>query len=256
MNWWILLLVLGFAAVHLFKMARLYLVLMEHKIPFGRFILLYFRTTFINLIIPYKLGEAYRIEEIARETKVWQVGFLSVLVDRYFDMTALLCLLVPFDLFYRKALSPITIVLLAVMVVIALLYLAIPSSYAYMNRYLIVKKSSARSMTALKSLDVVKNWYDFTKNLITGRSALIVFASLLGWISEVVTLKALASCFKGSFALGEFASYIEAIFMNGDSLILATYEGITATAFLVLTIVGYALYFIVKVCKKAGKDKS
>jgi len=256
MIWWTILIVLGFLAVHLFKMARLYLVLMEHKISFGRFVLLYIRTTFINLIIPFKLGEVYRVEEIARETKVWQVGLLSVLVDRYFDMTALLCLLVPFDILYRKGLSPITIVLLVVIAAVALLYTAIPTSYAYMNRYLIIKKSSARSMAALKGLDVVKKWYDFTKNLVTGRYAMIVLASLLGWVSEVVTLKALATVSKGNFVLGDFASYIEAIFMNGDSLILATYEGITATAFLLLTILGYVLYGIVKVCKKAGKDKS
>lgn len=253
MNWWIVLLVFGVLAVHLFKMARLYLVLMEHKISFGRFVLLYIRTTFVNLIIPFKLGEVYRVEEIARETRVWQVGVLSVLVDRYFDLTALLILLVPFDLFYRKVLSLITIVLLVLILVVAFLYLTIPSSYAYMNRYLIVKKSSARSMAALRGLDVVKKWYDFTRNLVTGRYAMIVLASLLGWTSEVVTLRALAAVSKGDFVLGDFVSYIEAIFMNGDSQILSTYEGITATAFLVLTILGYALYFIVKVCKKAGK---
>ena len=50
MIWWTILIVIGFFAVHLFKMARLYLVLMEHKISFGRFVLLYIRTTFINLI--------------------------------------------------------------------------------------------------------------------------------------------------------------------------------------------------------------
>ena len=81
----ILTIAVGFIAVHFFKMLRLYLVLMEHRISFGRFILLYLRTTFINLIIPFKLGELYRIEEIARVTKIWQVGFLSVLVDRFCD---------------------------------------------------------------------------------------------------------------------------------------------------------------------------
>ena len=60
----ILTIAVGFIAVHFFKMLRLYLVLMEHRISFGRFILLYLRTTFINLIIPFKLGELYRIEEI------------------------------------------------------------------------------------------------------------------------------------------------------------------------------------------------
>lgn len=256
MIWWTLLIVFGFLAVHLFKMARLYLVLMEHKIPFGRFVLLYIRTTFINLIIPFKLGEAYRIEEIARETKVWQVGFLSVLTDRYFDMTALLLLLIPFDLFFHNALSPITTILLLMIVAALLLYIAIPSSYKYLNRYLIMKKSSARSMAALRGLDTVKKWYDFTKNLITGRSAMIVIASLLGWASEVVTLKALATVGKGTFALSDFALYIEAIFMNGDSLILTTYEGMTAVVFLMLTVMGYTISIIRKVCKKAGKDNS
>lgn len=256
MNWWILLLVFGFLAVHVFKMIRLYLVLMEHKISFGRFVLLYIRTTFINLIIPFKLGELYRVEEIARETKVWQVGLLSVLVDRYFDMTALLLLLIPFDLFFRKALSPITMVLLVIIVCVALLYTAVPKSYGYLNRYLIMKRSSVRSMAALKGLDIVKKWYDFTKNLITGRSALIVLASLLGWGSEVVTLKALASYNGFSFALGDFASYIEAIFMNGNSQILTMYTRGAAGAFMVLAILGYVIYFLTRVSKKAGKDKS
>ncbi len=256
MNWWILLIVVGFLAVHLFKMTRLYLVLMEHKLPFVRFLLLYIRTTFINLIIPFKLGEVYRVEEISRETRVWQVGFLSVLADRYFDMTALLFLLVPFDLLFNRALSPITAVLLLVIVVLALLYIAIPPSYEYMNRYLIMRKASPRSLAALRGLDVVKRWYDFTNNLIKGRSALIVFASLLGWASEVVTLKALALFGGEDFMLSDFALYIKAIFMHEDSLILTTYESMTGAIFLALTILGYVLYITVNVCKKAGKDKS
>ena len=252
MIWWTILIVLGFLAVHLFKMARLYLVLMEHKISFGRFVLLYFRTTFINLIIPFKLGEIYRVEEIGRETKVWQVGLLSVLVDRYFDMAALLMLLLPFDLLFRGGLSPISLVLLLLIAAAGILYLAIPSSYAYLNRYLIIRKSSSRSLAALRGLDMIKKWYDFTKNLITGRSALIIFASLLGWISEVVTLKALAS-YKGlAFGLGDFASYIEAIFMNGNSQILTMYTGTTALGFLGLTVVGY----IIKLCSNLRKGKA
>ena len=119
----ILTIAVGFIAVHFFKMLRLYLVLMEHRISFGRFILLYLRTTFINLIIPFKLGELYRIEEIARVTKIWQVGFLSVLVDRFFDTLALLCVLLPLDLILRGGISVITIVFLVALFVIALVYL-------------------------------------------------------------------------------------------------------------------------------------
>lgn len=250
MIWWIVFIILGFIAVHLFKMARLYLVLMEHKIPFGRFVLLYFRTIFINLIIPYKIGELYRVEEIARETKVWQVGLLSVLVDRYFDTVALFLVLLPLDLVLNRGLSPITIVFGVIIFMAMFVYQAIPSSYAYLNRYLIRKKSSKRSMATLKGLDIVKDWYDFTKNLITGRSTLIIMASLLGWLAEVVVLRAVASWKELPFGAGDFASYIEAIFMSGDNTLLALYTGGTALAFLVLTILGY----IIKLISMLRKD--
>ena len=48
--WWLIpLLLAGFILVHTAKMLRLYLVLMEHKIGFGRFVLLYLKTTLVNL---------------------------------------------------------------------------------------------------------------------------------------------------------------------------------------------------------------
>ena len=52
MWWFVLAIVVCFLAVHAAKMLRLYLVLMEHKIGFNRFLLLYCKTTFVNLVIP------------------------------------------------------------------------------------------------------------------------------------------------------------------------------------------------------------
>lgn len=240
----ILTIAVGFIAVHFFKMLRLYLVLMEHKISFGRFILLYLRTTFINLIIPFKLGELYRIEEIARVTKIWQVGFLSVLVDRFFDTLALLCVLLPLDLILRGGISVITLVFLVVLVLITLVYLAIPASYTYLNRYLIMRKTSGRALMALRGLDIVKSWYDFTHELITGRSALIVAASFLGWGAEIITLRALSIWMHISFGLGDFASYIEAVLLKGKSSLLEAYTRMGAIALLILTILGYVSYLL------------
>lgn len=240
----ILTIAVGFIAAHFFKMLRLYLVLMEHRISFGRFILLYLRTTFINLIIPFKLGELYRIEEIARVTKIWQVGFLSVLVDRFFDTLALLCVLLPLDLILRGGISVITIVFLVALFVIALVYLAIPASYTYLNRYLIMRKTSGRALVALRGLDIVKSWYDFTHELITGRSALIVAASFLGWGAEIITLRALSIWMHISFGLGDFASYIEAVLLKGESSLLETYTRMGAIALLILTILGYVSYLL------------
>ena len=233
-----------FILVHLFKMIRLYLVLMEHKLPFGRFVLLYLRTTFINLIIPYKIGELVRMEEIARETKVWQVGLLSVLVDRFFDTLALLAFLGIIEISYLHHLSLLTLIFLGVIIICLLIYLSIPGTYRYLNRYMIVKKATSRSMALLKGLDIMKNWYDFTAQLIRGRALLIFIASLFGLGFEILTLKSLAYRQALPFGVVDFSKYIQSVFLGGGNQLERTYVCCGAYAMLMLTVVGYIIYAI------------
>lgn len=249
--WWLIPLFLaGFVLVHLSKMLRLYLVLMEHKIGFGRFVLLYLKTTLVNLIIPFKLGELYRIFCISRETKHWQVGVLSILVDRFFDTLALCIILIPLDVFLYGKLSFITLLFLAVMVLIGICYVSVLPTYKYLNRYLIKEKSSPRAMAALKGLDVVKIWYDFTQNLISGRFALILLFSFAGWIFEVGTLKVLAYYMELPFGVGDFTTYIQAIFGVGSMGLLKPYTIDSIVLMFAFTVVGFVMMFIKSRSKK------
>ncbi len=75
---------LGFVVVHAAKMIRLYLVLMERRIVFRRFVLLYLKTTFVNLIVPFKLGEVFRIYCISRETTKFQIGTAFLIRRRFY----------------------------------------------------------------------------------------------------------------------------------------------------------------------------
>lgn len=243
MWWWIPLFLAGFILVHLAKMLRLYLVLMEHKISFGRFVLLYLKTTLVNFMIPFKLGELYRIFAINRETGHWQVGVLSVLVDRFFDMMTLCVILVPLDLFLYGKMSIISIAFIVVMVLIVVCYISVLPTYRYLNRYLIKQKSSVRAMAALKGLDVVKSWYDFTTNLISGRSALILLFSFAGWAFEVLTLKVLSLYLQLPFGVGDFGAYIEAIFGIGKSGLLRPYTVYSMILMFVFTIIGLVSLF-------------
>ena len=68
-----------FFLVHIAKMSRMYLVLLEQKIPFRRLLWTYLKTTFVNLVIPFKMGECYRIYCYAKDTKVFQIGLFSVI---------------------------------------------------------------------------------------------------------------------------------------------------------------------------------
>lgn len=239
MWWWIPVFLAGFLLVHLFKMLRLYLVLMEHRLGFGRFVMLYLKTTLVNLIIPLKLGELYRFFCISRETRHWQVGVLSVLTDRFFDTLALCIILVPADLVVFGKLSVITLLFLAIMALIVICYLSVLPTYQYLNRYLIRQKSSARAMAALRGLDVVKVWYDFTQELISGRFALILLCSFAGWAFEIGTIKALAAFLRLPFGTGDFAAYIQAIFGIGSSDLLQPYTVYSIAIMLALTLAGW-----------------
>lgn len=249
--WWLIPLFLaGFILVHTAKMLRLYLVLMEHKIGFGRFVLLYLKTTLVNLIIPLKLGELYRIFCISRETKHWQVGVLSILVDRFFDTLALCIILLPLDIFVFGKLSFITLLFIGVMALIVICYVSVLPTFRYLNRYIIRQKSSARAMAALKGLDVVKLWYDFTQNLIQGRFALILLFSFAGWLFEIGTIKLLAAYLEIPFGAGDFTAYIEAIFGIGVSGLLKPYTLYGILLMFVFTVVGIAAMFIRSRSKK------
>lgn len=232
-----------FLLVHLAKMARLYLVLMEHRINLGSFVLLYCKTTFVNLLIPFKIGELYRIYKIKRETKLWQVGVLSVVIDRFFDILALFLILLPVDIFYKKQISVVTGFFFVVLALLAIVYMVVQPTYVYLNKYLIMHKQSNRSMLALRGLEYVKEWYDFSTDLIRGRFALITLSSLFGWIFEVFLLNIFARLLNGLgqaidiFGIGNFPDYVGSIFLGGGNVLTTQYTYGTALVFLVLSVV-------------------
>ena len=252
---YLLLLIIGFAGVHLFKMIRLYLVLMEHRLPLWKFVLLYLRTTLVNLLIPFKLGEVYRIEEVARLTGIWQVGVLSVVVDRYFDILALFIWLLPLDFLVRGRASA-CLPLFGVLILLGgLVYVAIPGSFAYLNRFLITRKASARSMAALRGLGVIKGWYDYADRLVRGRAFLITFTSAFGWGLEIMTLRVLGEYRGMPFAFGDFGSYIDSLFLGGgNGMIKDSYVSLSVIVVAATTLLGYGIRLLSKL--KEVSDES
>ncbi len=251
--WMLPLSIIGFFAVHLAKMMRLYLVLLEQKIEFRRFVLMYLKTTFVNLVIPFKLGEIYRIFCFSRETKVFQIGLFSVIVDRFFDTVALLVILLPFEVMITGHVTWVTVALTAAAVLAIFLFVVFPGIYTYLNRYIIMNKTSSRSMAVLKGLERSRTWYDYVRNLVSGRYALIILLSCAAWVIEVGVLWCLAALFELPFGVKAFSNYIAAIFLSGSSELLTTYTWIGATVMGVLTITGYLIMFARR--KHTGSQK-
>ncbi|MCR4890662.1 MAG: flippase-like domain-containing protein [Lachnospiraceae bacterium] len=227
-----------FLAAHTAKFIRLYLVLMEEKrLPILQTLGLYARTTFVNLLIPFKLGEFYRIFEVFLFTGSGKVGVSCVAVDRFFDTAALLAIILPFELLFVGRLSLFPLLLFVGLIILLFLYLSFQPSYRYLNRYFICRKRSQRALGALKALDLANDWFQYVRRLVSGRSPLILLSSFFGWGMEFLALKVFAGLFGEIFGIYEFNQYINSIFLSGDSMVEKPYSLVA------LVIVGAAALF-------------
>ncbi len=232
-----------FALAHVFKFTRFYLVLMEEKgLSFFDVLFLYVRTTFVNLIIPFKLGELYRIWAVKRMTGLLKTGILLVVIDRFFDTLALLAITLPFEVLTARGADTVLMLLFAGLILLFFCYFFFTPTYRYLNKYLIMKKRSQRAMTLLAALDNANSWHSFLRKLIRGRSPLVFLSSLLGWGMEFAAMKAFFTAFGLDFGIDEFIRYINSILSGEKSSMGTVYNIMGSGIFLILTVVFFAVW--------------
>lgn len=239
-------LLIGFFLVHGVKLMRLYLIMLDEDIPFGRFVPAYFRTTFINLVIPYKLGEIYRVIVFWRESKSFKTGFFAVLVDRFFDTLALVLILLPYQLVISKSVTLPVILLSAFILCVVFFYLVFPSTYKFINRYIIMRRNSRRSLAALGGLEVIAGWYEYVKKLVTGRYGMLILFSFVAWVVEMFVLAGFCKLFGYEFTVADFGTYIESIVSGGQYMIKDVYTCISAIVVFAVALITLIVYLVRK----------
>ena len=226
-----------FFGAHAFKFLRFWLVLMEEKkLSFFDILFLYVRTTFVNLIIPFKIGELYRVAAVKHMTGSYKTGILLVVIDRFFDTLALLTLTLPFELLYLSGTDPVLLMLFAALILLLISYLSYMPSFRYMNKYIITSKKSKRAMVLLDILDKANSWYLYLKKLIRGRSPLVFLASLFGWILEFSALKMFAASFGRNFDIDAFIRYINSLLSGGKDPVGTGYNIMGIVIFAIMTL--------------------
>ncbi|HAG68517.1 MAG TPA: hypothetical protein DCL38_00925 [Lachnospiraceae bacterium] len=205
-------LIILFLMVHMLKLMRMYLVFIEKRIELKRFTPAYFGTTLINLIVPFKLGEIFRVFVFYKLTGSPETGLVGVIADRFFDTLALVLVMIPLLILYPDTLSAVSVFLAVFLIIVVFIYLIFPPTYRYLNKYIIINRTSERSMAVLRLLKGVKVWYEYVKGLVSGRYALLLLLSLSAWILEGILFglfTALGS--GGTFDARGFCEYITSI---------------------------------------------
>ena len=226
-----------FIVIHFIKMMRMYLVLLEQKIELKSFIFAYFRTTLVNLIVPFKLGEIYRVVVYTRLSKAFGIGFFSTLVDRFFDTLALVLIIIPLAFVSPKSLNAVSVFLAVFLIFVIFVYVTFPLAYTYLNRYIIMNRSTKRSMMALKGVETLDVAYKYVKKLVLGRYSLLILMSFLAWAMEGILLLIISRLAGIDFNGAAFLEYISSILSTNDSYLLSLYTKLGICVIAVCTIV-------------------
>jgi hypothetical protein len=156
------------------KFFRVYLLIMEKRVPFKRFLKVYLKTMFVSLTVPFKLGEFFRIFCYGHEMKSNIRGLLTVVLDRFFDTIALLSIVCFIELCYLQTFSFLSIGLTLFLGIMMIIYYSFPNLYQYFNTYLVLSVNSIKGLLLLEYLERSLRLYENIVSLIRERVVLII----------------------------------------------------------------------------------
>ena len=172
-------------AVFGLKLVRLYLAFVNTGLRFRTHALQFFKTLLVSLVLPFKLGDVFRIYCYGAHIGNFLRSFMAVLLDRFVDTLALVCILLALVAFHSAALPWLLYVLGAFLLVVMLCYAAFPSLYAYWSEYLLRSRATSQRLRYLRALQQTKAFYTESQSVVQGRLLLLFLLSMLAWAVEL-----------------------------------------------------------------------
>ncbi len=220
--------------VHGIKASRLYLEVLDRKLPFGLFLRQYCKITPVSMILPLKAGDLFRCYCYGYYLGDWMYGIAVILLDRFVDTAALITVLILFVLPLGSMMPAISFILVAVLFALSFIYFALPGLCQYWNRYLIQGRGSQRKLFALMALDRLQAAYQDIHRVVKGKFLLSYMLSVAAWLVEIGGLALTASLLRAdlgqamsAYLLGAMwgrkIAYLSGIILFGTVLLLLLY---------------------------------
>ncbi|MBQ3413468.1 hypothetical protein IJH33_01290 [Candidatus Saccharibacteria bacterium] len=244
----ILLALLLFALIHVVKFIRMYFVLLEDLIRPNRFLQIYLKTTFVSTLVPFKIGEIFKMYCYGYETNSWMKGILAVLIEKFFDAIVLCSFMLPFSIANGEV-NPLLVLLVGFIVIIAVVYFSFVGTYKYLNRFLICKAGGKKSLGILKVLEAVKVMHDTARRMVKGRFIILLALSFLAWIVEA-TLVAFMNGDGINVDLSLIFSYVNDAFFGVSNVYFNYYVTLCAIVFFVALVVVYARKYLMVINRR------
>ena len=251
-EWWQLVVMLGlFLLMHFARFVRMYFILLEDLIRPSRFLQLYIKTTFVSTLIPFKIGELYKMYCYGYETGSLAKGVIAVLIEKFFDALVLCAVMLPYALVNNNT-NPLFLILMAFIIVVVTVYFAFEGSYKYLNTFLICRGGGKKSLVALKILEAMKKTYDGARRTLRGRAIILLATSALAWGLEAVLFAVMSSAGKG-FNISEAVMYISDAFFGVYNVWFSYYVCLCAIVFIVAIVMIYGKKYFDIIVRKERK---
>lgn len=178
-------LILTAVIVHSIKIVRLYFVLYGRKISLIEHIKQYCKVISVSMILPFKLGEFFRVYCYGYQIQNYFDGIMIILVDRFVDTLGLLTMILFINIENDLHFSFIFYLLLFFLIAIIICYLIFPGIYHYWKHELLISKVSRRKNDLLYLLEKLNHAYLEVSVLIKGRCAILYVLSFCAWGVEI-----------------------------------------------------------------------
>lgn len=186
----VLISVFAYLLSHFVRVLRFSLMLGRQNYSIVQLIKTQYFTNSINLLLPFKFGEIYRIIEFEKTIKNYQKTFLTVVAERSIDFVLIVfglivsAYLINEPLYYIKP-----IVILGFIFIVGILYsfLLLPQNIRFMNIFIIKRFSNAKSVFFLKYSSKIHDSIEMVREIILKEKATLLVLSFIIWGLELLS---------------------------------------------------------------------
>ncbi len=204
--------------IHTIKSIRLYLLLYDSNISINENLKIYCKVVPITAILPYKLGEFFRIYCYGRQIKNMYRGIIIILLDRFMDTLALVTMIFFISMFKEQNPPLLIYVLIIFLIVLLVIYFIFPGVYTFWKKVLMSSKATENKISILKAMHEIKKIYNEISKLMSGRGFILYILSLIAWGIELASLALIKFSLQEYSLIHDFSLYLSSALGTNDSI--------------------------------------
>ena len=216
--------------VNMIKAFRLYYILSESKIPPELYVKQYCKTTLVSVIVPFKLGDIFRIYCYGYHLKSYSKSIVYVIIDRFFDTLALLSIVLVLLMTTHEDFDLVVTLLTLFLVLIIIVYVSLPYVCSHLKHYYLKSKATTKTLNRLLLISKIEKIYNPISNALRGKGVILCILSFAAWLLELGAVGLLygsasskfVDYLMSAFGIGESANY-ELFILITISLLLSVY---------------------------------